>query len=205
MKKILTLAIFFVLASVLAFSSTSKTYAAGAPIYGDEACKGKTPGDCVDNYKCEISGYDKDKDGNRVPVITRSKDPNCNSSAIGGVTPPGAINSFNGRASIGGGPSNRGESIGIIVFVSNLLKVFAIVAGMWAMFNLAIAGYTFITSMSDAGAMDKVKNSMTMTVIGLAIIAGAYIIAAVIGALMFGDANFILKPEITGALQSANP
>ena len=39
-----------------------------------------------------------------------------------------------------------------------------------------------------------------MTAIGLAIIVGAYTLAAIIGLIFFGDATFILSPELYSAL-----
>lgn len=198
-KKSLNILLSITFGLVILLLSASRSYAAD-PIIADPQCEGKAIGACDGNFKCVISGYELNADGVMAPVVTRTEQPNCNSSEIGGVAPPKAILSLNDRTRFSG-TGSEGESIGIIMFISNLIRVFAIVAGIWAMFNLLMGGYTLITSMSDAGAMEKVKNNITMTVVGLAIIAGAYIIAAVIGAVMFGDPNFILRPQLQGALQ----
>lgn len=160
-------------------------------------------GECRSNKQCVIKRYVEDKDS-RIAIVGLSTDPNCNSSSIGGVKAPPGIAVFDRNVTNNGGNAS-GQNIGIILFISNLLRVFTIIAGIWAMFNLLYGGYIYITSMSDSGATEKVKNSLTMTVIGIAIIAGAYIFAAVIGALMFGDPNFILQPELQGALQGTTP
>ena len=39
---------------------------------------------------------------------------------------------------------------------------------------------------------------MYMSLIGMAVIVGAYALAAVAGLLLFGEANAILSPQITG-------
>jgi uncharacterized membrane-anchored protein len=57
--------------------------------------------------------------------------------------------------------------------------------------------------MSDAGVTEKVKEKITMTVIGLAIIAGSYILAGLIGLVMFGDASFIISPKLQGVSTEA--
>ncbi|MDQ5950948.1 MAG: hypothetical protein QG639_225 [Patescibacteria group bacterium] len=156
-------------------------------------------GQCIDNRKCVVVETIIDMDV-RTDIVGLSTEPNCNASEIGGVKAPPGVARFD-RSIINNGGNAGTQNIGIILFISNLLKVFAIIAGIWAMFNLIMGGYVFITSAGDAGATEKVRTSITMTVIGLAIIAGGYIIAALVGALMFGDPNFILQPQLQGALQ----
>lgn len=155
-------------------------------------------GQCINNYKCV--SHTTNNGSQITTTISLSTEPNCTDSAIGGVKSPTGINFFDNAATANGGNA-AGQNIGIIAFISNLLKVFTIIAGAWAMFNFIMGGYTYITSMSDAGATEKVKNSITMTVVGLAIIAAAYTIAGLIGLIMFGDAGFILNPKLEGALQ----
>jgi hypothetical protein len=188
-------------ALILFLSITVTTTSAEQPTFEyEDGCT--AAGQCLNNSTCVVKNTVSD--GSSIIItVGKSDQPNCNSSSIGGVSPPGAIHTLNVAA--GAQTDSEGNNIGIIIFISNLIRLFAIVAGIWAMFNLIMGGYTFITSMSDAGAMAKVQNSITMTIIGLAIIAGAYIIAAVIGALLFGDPNFILNPQLQGALQGTTP
>lgn len=200
MKKILLTLIIFVQMGFVTISM-SPTVNALTPETGTCEFQGKCEdgctkiGQCIDNFKCiVIPGEDP---RTSQSILKKSDKPNCNSSDIGGVDLPEGIKQFNDSS---GGDDLGGESIGIIVFISNLLKVFAIICGIWAMFNFVVGGYTFITSMSDAGAYEKVRNSITMTIIGLAIIAAAYTIAGLIGLLMFGNAGFILNPQLDGAL-----
>lgn len=193
MKYKLLAPLFFLLIFFLAAVSTAQ---AQRIVYDyEDGCT--SAGSCVDNFYCVVK--DTISSTTEILIIVgKSDQPNCNSSSIGGVRAPGAVRTLNRAA----GAGSSGNSIGIVLFISNLLRLFAVVAGIWAMFNMIMGGYTYITSMSDAGATEKVKQSMTMTVIGLSIIAGAYIIAALIGALMFGDPNFILRPELRGALET---
>jgi len=88
--------------------------------------------------------------------------------------------------------------IGLLLFMSNLIKVGTIIAGVWVMFNFIMAGYTYVTSSGDAGAHKKVMDQLSMSVIGLVLIVASYTIAAIIGLLVFGDPNYILNPKICG-------
>lgn len=181
--------IFILITTLILLTQFASVTYANDDIIKEGGCE--RAGQCVNNKVCI-------QDRNQEGQGTLRPGPNiCGSSSIGGVRPPNGIAILDAQA---GSQQGTTGNIGILFFISNLLRLFTIIAGIWAMFNLIMGGYTYITSMSDSGATEKVKNSITMTVIGLAIMAGAYIIAAVIGALMFGDPNFILQPELQGAL-----
>lgn len=90
--------------------------------------------------------------------------------------------------------------IGIMLFVSTLIQVATIVAGIWVLFNLIFAGYTYLTSSGDSSAHGKVRDSISMSIIGLIIIVIAYSVIGIIGLLFFGDAGFIINPQVTGPL-----
>lgn len=92
-----------------------------------------------------------------------------------------------------------GADIGIIFFISNMLKVFAVVMGVWAVFNITLAGYIYLSSGGDAGAHEKVRTQVTNTIIGLLLIVMSYTIAGLIGFIFFGDATFILNPTLPTA------
>ena len=109
---------------------------------------------------------------------------------FGTIEPPPGVNSYIGESTLRGA--------GLILFVSNLIKVFTIVMGVWILINFLIAGYTYITSQGDTSAHGKVRDRLTMSVIGLVIIVSSYTISAVIGLVFFGDAGFILSPTISG-------
>lgn len=156
-------------------------------------------GGCYQNRKC-ITSATKVVGGKLIFVVEPSATTNCSSSDLGAVKPPGSIARFDQSVQGSGAGS---QSIGIILFASNLLQLFSIIAGIWAMFNFLYAGYMYISAMSDAGVTEKVKEKITMTVVGLAIIAGSYILAGLIGLVMFGDATFIISPKLQGVSTAA--
>jgi hypothetical protein len=90
----------------------------------------------------------------------------------------------------------QGGSIGIFLFISQLIKLITVVAGIWTMFNFIFAGWTYITGSGDSSAGEKVSKRMTNSVVGLVIVALSYSIAALIGLLIFGEAGFFLNPSL---------
>jgi hypothetical protein len=64
------------------------------------------------------------------------------------------------------------------------------------MLNFILAGFTYITSADNPSAIEKIGTKLSSSVIGLAIIVASYTIAAVIGLILFGDATFIINPQI---------
>ena len=88
---------------------------------------------------------------------------------------------------------------GLILFVSNIIRISTVVAGIWVMFNFIVAGWKYISSTGDNKAPAEASEMMTHSLIGLAIIVGAYTLAALVGLLFFGDATYIINPKLTGA------
>jgi hypothetical protein len=109
-----------------------------------------------------------------------------NSDPFGTIVAPAGVERYDQAA---GG-------IGLLLFMSNLIQIATVVAGVWVMFNFITAGYMYVTSNGDSGIHGKVSSKLTQSVIGLVIIVAAYGIAALVGLLMFGDATYFLNPDI---------
>jgi len=77
-----------------------------------------------------------------------------------------------------------------------VFKLLITVGGIYALFNFIIAGYSFLSAGDDpkkaAAAWTKIWQSM----LGLLFVAAAFVLAALIGILIFGDAKYILSPTI---------
>lgn len=144
-------------------------------------------GQCINNKRCVA-------DSNGI-VYPNGAD--CGSAQLGEVQLPESIRRYN---ILGSMRSGEARGTGLMIFISSLINLFIIICGIWTLFNFLYAGFIMISSQSDAKAMSTVRESLTMTAIGLAIIAGSYILAGLIGLIFFGDASFILDPKITGAL-----
>jgi len=137
-------------------------------------------GTCYQNSSCEAIGKTP------APGTCRLTDSVC-CTTFGVIKAPPGVAEFNAQAEGG---------IGIIIFFSNLIKLISIIAGLWTMLNFILAGFTYVTSADNPSAIEKIGTKLSSSVIGLAIIVASYTIAAVIGLILFGDATFIINPQI---------
>ena len=94
-----------------------------------------------------------------------------------------------------------GDAIGLILFISRLITVVTIVAGIFAMFNIIHAGFIYLSSSGDSASHGKVRDKITYSVIGLLIIVVSYTLAGLIGIIVFGDPRFIINPQLVGPAQ----
>lgn len=110
---------------------------------------------------------------------------------IGPIDPPDVLTNGYGKDVQGSGPGT-----GLIGLVSNIIKLVMVVGGLWAFINLILAGITFITSGDKPEELTKANNRMTMSLLGLVLMVGSYVLAAIIGKVLFNEWNFILNPNI---------
>lgn len=89
-----------------------------------------------------------------------------------------------------------GKLVGVMVLFNSLLKLVFVVAGLFAFVNLILAGFAFISSGGDAKATAKAMEKIYFTLIGLVIIVCSFLIAAIIGMLLFGSPTAILQPKL---------
>lgn len=91
-----------------------------------------------------------------------------------------------------------GEGGGLISFLNNLLRLLAVIGGLFAFFNLVIAGYGFLSAGDDPKKIVAAWQKIWQSMLGLLFILGSFVLAAIFGYLLFGDATAILKPKIYG-------
>ncbi len=87
-----------------------------------------------------------------------------------------------------------GAAIGNLI--QTVIWVLIIGAAIYALLNLVLAGYAFISAGDDAKKVSGAWSKISQTIIGLAFAAGAFVLAAIFGQLIFGDPTFILSPKI---------
>lgn len=95
---------------------------------------------------------------------------------------------------ISGIAETPGEGIGVLI--QRGLQLLIIGAGIYALFNFVIAGYSFMSAGGDPKKVADAWAKIWQTVLGLLFAAGAFVLAAIFGQLIFGDATFLLKPTI---------
>lgn len=84
----------------------------------------------------------------------------------------------------------------IFTFLNTILNVVVLAAGIYALFNLMIAGYQFMSAGGDPENIQKAWGRIWQTLVGLIIVAGSFVLAAIIGLIVFGDATAIVDPKI---------
>jgi hypothetical protein len=110
----------------------------------------------------------------------------ADNNIIGPVRLPEAISSKYG--------TNVGVSIGS--FLNTVLRLLIVGAGIYALFNLVIAGYGFMSAGDDPKKIAGAWARIWQTLLGLAFAAGAFVLAAIFGQLIFGQWDFIINPVI---------
>ena len=85
---------------------------------------------------------------------------------------------------------------GIVPFLNNIIKFLIVIAGIYVLFNIVFAGFAFINAGGDPKNVEKAWNKIWQSVLGLLIMAGSLVLAAIFGYLIFGDATAILNPKI---------
>ncbi len=87
---------------------------------------------------------------------------------------------------------------GINNFLNNIIKTLIVFAGLYALFNLLFAGYMFLGAGGDPKKVADAWAKIWQTVLGVTIAAGAFVLAALIGQVVFDDPNALLQLRIFG-------
>lgn len=103
------------------------------------------------------------------------------------VSPFGSVTTPYNNPSFAAGPG------GMIIFVSNLLKIVFVVGGLLAFIQLVLAGLQFIQSGGDSKQLEQAKDKIIWSIIGIIIMVASFIIAAILSKLTGLD---ILNPII---------
>ncbi|MFA5532110.1 MAG: hypothetical protein WDA13_00735 [Candidatus Shapirobacteria bacterium] len=89
--------------------------------------------------------------------------------------------------------SNNGS--GLFTLLSNILKLAGVIAGLFFIVQIIMAGYGYISANGDPKKTEAAWAKIYQSAIGLAIVASAFVLASVIGKV-FGIN--ILNPVIYG-------
>jgi hypothetical protein len=88
----------------------------------------------------------------------------------------------------------QGGSLGM--FLNLILKTLIVGAGIFTLINLILAGYAFLSAGDDQKKIQGAWAKIWQSLLGLAFTAGAFVLAAIFGQLIFGQWDFILNPKI---------
>lgn len=116
-------------------------------------------------------------------VYATDPTPDAISDLFGKVTPP-----------IGTGTTD--PQTGLIKILNVSLNMVLVVAGLFVLLNLILAGYSYIMAGGDAKKVSEANLRITYTAIGLIIIVVAPLVVALLGIIIFGRWDAILNPDI---------
>src|SRR3972149_4884288 len=109
------------------------------------------------------------------------------SDIFGNVTAPPGVSQYGNLTE--GGPT---------YFITNILRFLIVIAGVYALINMVLAGYAFLSAGDDPKKVAGAWAKISQTLLGLAFAAGALVLAAFFGQLIFGDPNALLQIRIFG-------
>lgn len=109
------------------------------------------------------------------------------SPIFGQVSPPPGVKVYSG-----------GALEGLPVFVNNIIKIIIVGAGVFALINMVLAGYSFLSAGDDPKKMAGAWGKIWQSLLGLAISAGSFVLAAIFGKLIFNDYDALLQLKIFG-------
>lgn len=108
-----------------------------------------------------------------------------NSNPFGVVQPPPQIARFG---------TNPGTAVGNLLQL--VLTTLIVAGGVYALFNFVLAGYAFMSAGDNPKGMESAWAKIYQTIIGLVFLVGAFLIAGVIGLLVYGNATALLNPAL---------
>lgn len=92
--------------------------------------------------------------------------------------------------------SNPGK--GIVGFANNILKLVLVGGGIFVFINFISAGFSYIQAGGEPKKLEQISGKIVNSIVGLVLMAGSFVIAAILGQIIFGDATAILNPKIYG-------
>jgi len=84
----------------------------------------------------------------------------------------------------------------IIIFLITL-------ASLYSFIQFILGGFGIISAGGDSAKVETAQKQITNAIIGLVVIGASFLIAAIVGKLLFGRADFIFNPELQ-KLQTVN-
>lgn len=89
-----------------------------------------------------------------------------------------------------------GKFTGVTSLLNSFLKLIFIAAGLWGFLNIIFAGFSFINAGGDPKNITKAWDKIWQSILGLLIIVVSFLLAAIIGIILFGNPLAILQPSL---------
>lgn len=86
-----------------------------------------------------------------------------------------------------------GEIGGLQQIISIVLRSLIVVAGIYAVINIVLAGISYISAAGDSKRIGEATAKIWHSILGLVVAAGAFVLAGVIGEILYGDPTALLQ------------
>lgn len=89
---------------------------------------------------------------------------------------------------------------GLIVLFTSLIRFAVVVAGLYTLLNLVLAGYGYLSAQGDAKKVQNAHDRIWRSFLGLLIVAGSILIGGLMGFVIFGPDGWdlLINPVIYG-------
>lgn len=112
------------------------------------------------------------------------------------MNPFGGIDNPFNKLSPGSALAGSQSGSGLIILANSLIKFVIVIAGLYTFWNLIAAGYMFMSAGGEAKSLTKAWDKIWQSLVGLLIVAGSFVLAAIFGWLIFKDPGALLNPKI---------
>ncbi len=85
---------------------------------------------------------------------------------------------------------------GLVGFLNNLVSLIITLAGIFFIINFLSAGYQYLSANGEPQKITAAGNKILQSLIGLMVVAAAFIIAGIIGFIVFGDQSALISPVL---------
>lgn len=85
---------------------------------------------------------------------------------------------------------------GLTIFISRIIQLFYVIAGIYVLFQIIMAGYQYISANGDPKAIAGAWVRIWQSFMGLLIVACALLLTSIVSWFIFNDPGFILNPVI---------
>jgi len=82
---------------------------------------------------------------------------------------------------------------GLVSFLNNVINFIIIIAAIFTLVNFVLAGYSYLSASGNPQKISQAGNKMLQSLLGLIIIAAAFVIAGIIGHVVFGDSSALIQ------------
>jgi type IV secretion system pilin len=83
---------------------------------------------------------------------------------------------------------------GLIYLLNQIITLLYTLGGLMVFFNLLIAGYQYLSSNGDQQKILSAGKRITFSIYGLIFLVSSFVIAAILGQLLFRDPTALTKP-----------